>query len=83
MDRVRGLSPIVLVFAILYSIYGQGVPYKKWMIIVGGIIMMLAGHAVYTDTTTFFGSDISKLYGTFTVFLALFGVLSIKTEAVK
>jgi len=45
--------------------------------------MMLAGHAVYTDTTTFFGSDISKLYGTFTVFLALFGVLSIKVEVVK
>lgn len=83
MDRVRWLSAIVLVFVLLFLVYYQSVPYKKRMIVLGGVVMIIVSHAVYTDTTMFFGSDLSKIYGTITVFLALFGVLSHKTQAIK
>ena len=60
-DWIFGLSPLVMIVALLVLIWKSGVPYQKWLIIIAGLLLILLGNAIYTDNTMFdmrfFGSD--------------------------
>lgn len=72
-----------MLLAVLFTIRKPGLPYQKWLIIVGGLVLLLVSEAVYTDSTLFFGSDITKLYAAITIFLSLFGIFTNKIVVAK
>lgn len=82
-DIIKSIVPIALIIWLKVVIRKPSLGLQKWIIIALCIALIIVAQVLYTDTTTFFGSDMSKIFATLTLFLALFGVFGGKVVQAK
>lgn len=83
MDWILLAVTIVAILGMLRFSISSHHKRKKWIMIAWSLVILGLGQGWFMDTTTFFGSDMIKLYAVITIFKALFGAFTQKLELVK